>query len=953
MNNVLVSTTFAPDGIAHAINAWSLFLHTQDNYRFLWTPYGELTLRVPSTLSATTATQLVIVRLQDLAVNHPETLEPILTQKSPSKKRARTNSQTKHTYNITDQALTDAAEYLIRLVIAASSSPIIIIIVPPPPAEITPPGSPRAHLHQTLESNISNRLRHLAHVHVETSSTLTVDLMPEYSRTGYSKEQDRLSHSPYTIDARIHLAGLCYRLLLRSTVVPSFPRKVYAIDCDNTLWDGIIGEDGLDGITYGDKAPHRLWLHRWLLEQQSNGVLLCLVSKNNDSDVVTAFRQKIDGVQWLLDIDQHVVARRINWKEKYLNLVEMSKDLNLHIADFVMLDDSPVECLRARELDARNGLCVVNIPSGDQKSCELEQYVLHHWCFDSPICVNRAKETTKTEDQRMLQSSPPPSPSPSLPPSSSKTATATENSTTTTTMADRTRTQLYKQVAQRGQARRNYDALLGSDQGGEHGKRDGGDCDCDGDSNGGSNDDGNDDDDVNMLKNVKMVAHASAFLASLNLVVEFLPIDHDNVARAEQLINRTNQMQSRKMPPMKMNEILLVSEHCRLVQCRDRFGDHGIVAFVHWKVVSEKNSNVAADSLSTHLCVERFCLSCRSMNIGVEHIVMRHLAGIAQSSQCKYLSFIWRPTSRSMPMYAFLTDCGATFTVEENSVTTLHQEYNGNTNGDENDFNGIGFVEGIGLRDVFSAPVPKDLLHLSKKKQKKEMKRRYFTQKRVENPNFSMRQWRKRSREARERNDKIVQQKRPPRRNMEKVDQFMYDEKKHGKMPLSGHAIVTLDGAASAIIRPPLMEENNVQPSSASSASSAPSAPSAPSASSTSSTSPTSPTSTDEQPIRTMDSRIRSLSSVVYGQIATAYSSNEERNLFTSRMREQYALSNLDEVSKETYTKESGEEEQEEDLKRYNKRHAKRTKLRTYVKSLIQKNNEDSYLSDVKLFQLK
>jgi hypothetical protein len=70
-------------------------------------------------------------------------------------------------------------------------------------------------------------------------------------------------------------------------------------------------------------------------------------------------------------------------------------------------------------------------------------------------------------------------------------------------------------------------------------------------------------------------------------------------------------------------------------------------------------------------------------------------------------------------------------------------------------------------------------------------------------------------------------------------------------------------------------------------------------------------------------------------------------------MREQYALSNLDEVSKETYTKESGEEEQEEDLRRYNKRHAKRTKLRTYVKSLIQKNNEDSYLSDVKLFQLK
>eukprot|EP00946_MAST-07B_sp_MAST-7B-sp1_P001362 g1362.t1 len=81
-----------------------------------------------------------------------------------------------------------------------------------------------------------------------------------------------------------------------------------------------------------------------MLALQRRGLLLCLVSRNEDTDVVAAFKSHEGNKrEWLLRLDDHIVARRINWSGKYENLISLSQDLNLNIADMIMVDDSPVE----------------------------------------------------------------------------------------------------------------------------------------------------------------------------------------------------------------------------------------------------------------------------------------------------------------------------------------------------------------------------------------------------------------------------------------------------------------------------------------------------------------------------------------------------------------------------------------------------------------------------------
>ena len=934
MNTVIVTSSFACEGIAHAINTWSTsILHTNNAYQFLWTSYGELNLQqtINSSNNAS-CPRILLIRLQDLVANHPEILQSNVASKSKKRPRTTTTTTTTTTdptsfssFSISDQQLTTAADRLISLVSSSqNTAPLLLLIVPPPPSECIS-GSSRNQLYETLEQNIYNSLHTFSHIHVELSTTITTHLMPDYYKHGYSKENDLLSHSPYTTDARIHIAGLCWRLLLRATMIPSFPKKVYAIDCDNTLWDGILGEDGLHQIHYGQSAQHRLWFHQYLLKRQQKGMLLCLVSKNEDVDVFKAFQTHYDGTEWLLNIDTHIVARQINWNEKYNNISTLSNDLNINMNDFIFIDDSPVECMRAKELneldDERNGnqyLCVVNIPFGTNNVQELRQFITNHWCFDESICIQTKTTTrTKTKIENKIEN---------------KIDNKTNTETKSITETDRTRTELYKQVAKRQQAKR------------------------------------------------EAVVHASAFLASLNLVVDFLFIDNNNIERAVQLIARTNQMQTRKLPLLQMKDISKDTKQCLLVQCRDRFGDHGIIGFIQWKVITKSNTNIDTNTSSTsstsrtsstsgtsgksstssntsntsnsssrtnhsstYLSVERFCLSCRSMNVGVEHVIMRRLSDIAMLNNCDHLSFVWRPTSRSMPMYAFLNDCGASFSTDQQKeiIKTAPQKVHIEQQDIEietTDANNIGFIDGIGLRDIYSKPVPNDLLHLSKKKQKKEMKNRYFQQKKLDNPTFSMRAWRKLSRISKESKNIKVQQKKATNQKSEQVDQFMYDVRKHGVMPMNGYAVVSLEGAAGAVVRPPILtvkkkkeqkkdkkNENENEKMSTSAETSA--------------------KKNVRDVIQTSDGRIRSLTSSVYQEIANVYSNKDQRRIFFSKMRLMCRLDNENENMNDN------EDKLEEETEDVNQRHRKRTKLRQHVKTLIQENNSDTYMKDVKLFK--
>jgi FkbH-like protein len=119
------------------------------------------------------------------------------------------------------------------------------------------------------------------------------------------------------------------------------PRKCLAVDGDNTLWGGIIGEDGIEGVQIGEDFPgsaHRD-LQRLLLRRRAEGVLLALVSKNNEPEV----RALMEGHSGMLLRPADFAAWRVNWRSKSENLVELARELNLGLESFVFLDDNPLE----------------------------------------------------------------------------------------------------------------------------------------------------------------------------------------------------------------------------------------------------------------------------------------------------------------------------------------------------------------------------------------------------------------------------------------------------------------------------------------------------------------------------------------------------------------------------------------------------------------------------------
>lgn len=131
-------------------------------------------------------------------------------------------------------------------------------------------------------------------------------------------------------------------------VVLKFPKaKLIVLDADNTLWGGIIGEDGIDGIALGPDYPGNTFLQfqRRLLDYQQRGFILALCSKNNPADVDQVLKQH----PHQLLRDEHFAARRVNWLPKPDNLVSLAEELNLGLDSFIFVDDSDHECAAVRQ----------------------------------------------------------------------------------------------------------------------------------------------------------------------------------------------------------------------------------------------------------------------------------------------------------------------------------------------------------------------------------------------------------------------------------------------------------------------------------------------------------------------------------------------------------------------------------------------------------------------------
>ncbi|MYV56608.1 HAD-IIIC family phosphatase, partial [Streptomyces sp. SID3212] len=148
----------------------------------------------------------------------------------------------------------------------------------------------------------------------------------------------RIAHIPYDADGYAALATATARAV-RAALVP--PAKVLVLDCDNTLWRGVLGEDGPHGVVI---EPGHRRLQEWALELRSQGVLLCLASKNEAQDVAEVLRVRDDMPLGT----EHLTARRVDWEPKSANLAALARELGLGLDSFVMIDDNPVEIASLR-----------------------------------------------------------------------------------------------------------------------------------------------------------------------------------------------------------------------------------------------------------------------------------------------------------------------------------------------------------------------------------------------------------------------------------------------------------------------------------------------------------------------------------------------------------------------------------------------------------------------------
>lgn len=118
-------------------------------------------------------------------------------------------------------------------------------------------------------------------------------------------------------------------------------KKCLVLDLDNTLWGGILGEDGIEGIQIGNTYPGSAYLdfQHNILELSKNGIILTVCSKNNEKDVFEAWEHN----PFLLIKKYQLAAWKINWNNKVDNITELAQELNIGLDSMVFIDDNPTE----------------------------------------------------------------------------------------------------------------------------------------------------------------------------------------------------------------------------------------------------------------------------------------------------------------------------------------------------------------------------------------------------------------------------------------------------------------------------------------------------------------------------------------------------------------------------------------------------------------------------------
>ena len=226
----------------------------------------------------------------------------------------------------------------------SSANLIVHNLVPPPVPSMGVLDAQSETSQNAAIHKINDGLREICR---EQRGVFLLDYGALVARHGYSRWNDEkkwlTARMPISAGYLIYLAQEWLRFLVPLT---GRTAKALVVDLDNTLWGGVIGEDGMHGIRLSQEYPGAAYqaLQRALLDLHRKGILLAICSKNNLEDAMEAV-SKHPG---MLLKPEHFAAVRINWSDKALNLREIAAELNIGVDALAFLDDNPVERAQVR-----------------------------------------------------------------------------------------------------------------------------------------------------------------------------------------------------------------------------------------------------------------------------------------------------------------------------------------------------------------------------------------------------------------------------------------------------------------------------------------------------------------------------------------------------------------------------------------------------------------------------
>ena len=175
---------------------------------------------------------------------------------------------------------------------------------------------------------------------------LDLDALVAYCgcRNALSSQMMSMARIPFS---ETFLDLLARRIVSHIVATQGLSRKCLVLDGDDTLWGGIIGEDGLDGIHIGPDWPGREYLEfqKAILELYGQGVILAINSKNNLDDVM----QVLNEHPHMLLREKHFASIQVSWDPKPQNMERIARQINIGLDSLVFIDDNPAECQLMRQ----------------------------------------------------------------------------------------------------------------------------------------------------------------------------------------------------------------------------------------------------------------------------------------------------------------------------------------------------------------------------------------------------------------------------------------------------------------------------------------------------------------------------------------------------------------------------------------------------------------------------